>query len=76
MQASTLASLFKRYVNVLSSLVDAALIRLTGISDSPLHLSTDSDFHVYTRHGRQISLLWNSSDSWVQPAFFRTAVGA
>jgi uncharacterized protein len=37
-----------------ASLADAALIRLAEITDSPLLLTTDSDFHIYRRHGRQM----------------------
>jgi len=53
-QVGSVGSLFKRYENVSASLADAALIRLAEISDSPLLLTTDSDFHVYRRHGRQV----------------------
>jgi predicted nucleic acid-binding protein len=52
-QIGAVSSLFKRYVNVPASLADAALIRLAEINDSPLLLTTDSDFHIYRRHGRQ-----------------------
>jgi predicted nucleic acid-binding protein len=52
-QISAVSSLFKRYENVPASLADAALIRLAEIHDSPLLLTTDSDFHIYRRHGRQ-----------------------
>jgi predicted nucleic acid-binding protein len=52
-QVAPVSSLFKRYENVPASLADAALIRLTEINDSPLLLTTDSDFHIYRRHGRQ-----------------------
>ena len=52
-QISSVSSLFKRYENVPASLADAALIRLAEINDSPLLLTTDSDFHIYRRHGRQ-----------------------
>ena len=52
-QIGAVSSLFKRYENVPASLADAALIRLAEINDSPLRLSTDSDFHIYRRHGRQ-----------------------
>jgi predicted nucleic acid-binding protein len=44
---------FLRYENVPASLADAALIRLSEITDAPLLLTTDSDFHIYRRHGRQ-----------------------
>jgi predicted nucleic acid-binding protein len=53
-QISSVSSLFKRYENVPDSLADAALIRLAEINDSPLLLTTDCDFHIYRRHGRQI----------------------
>ena len=52
-QIGSISSLFKRYANVPASLADAALIRLAEINDSPLLLTTDSDFHIYRRHGRQ-----------------------
>jgi len=52
-QIGAVSSLFKRYENVPASLADAALIRLAEINDSPLLLTTDSDFHIYHRHGRQ-----------------------
>lgn len=52
-QISAVSSLFKRYENVPASLADAALIRLAEIHDSPLLFTTDSDFHIYRRHGRQ-----------------------
>ncbi|MFN4867399.1 MAG: type II toxin-antitoxin system VapC family toxin [Cyanobium sp.] len=50
----SVSSLFKRYENVPASLADAALIRLAEINDSPLLLTTDGDFHIYRRHGRQV----------------------
>ena len=52
-QISSVSSLFRRYENVPASLADAALIRLAELNDSPLLLTTDSDFHIYRRHGRQ-----------------------
>ena len=52
-QIGAVSSLFKRYENVPVSLADAALIRLAEINDSLLLLTTDSDFHIYRRHGRQ-----------------------
>ena len=53
-QIGSVSSLFKRYENVPASLGDATLIRLAEIIDSPLLLATDSEFHVYRRHGRQM----------------------
>lgn len=52
-QIGSVTSLFKRYENAPASLADAALIRMAEIHDSPLLLTTDSDFHSYRRHGRQ-----------------------
>jgi predicted nucleic acid-binding protein len=52
-QIQAVHNLFKRYENVPASLADAALIRLAEISDAPMLLTTDSDFHIYRRHGRQ-----------------------
>jgi uncharacterized protein len=52
-QIAAVSTLFRRYDNVPASLADAALIRLAEILDSPLLLTTDSDFHIYRRHGRQ-----------------------
>jgi hypothetical protein len=51
-QVCSVSSLFKRYENVPASLADAALIRLAEINDSPLLLTTDSDFQIYRRNGR------------------------
>ncbi|MBE9154245.1 MULTISPECIES: type II toxin-antitoxin system VapC family toxin [unclassified Cyanobium] len=52
-QIGSVSSLFKRYENVPASLADTALIRLSEMNDSPLLLTTDNDFHIYRRHGRQ-----------------------
>jgi predicted nucleic acid-binding protein len=52
-QIGSVRLLFKRYENVPASLADAALIRLSEMFDSPLLLTTDSDFDIYRRHGRQ-----------------------
>ncbi len=53
-QITAVSTLFKRYDNVPVSLADAALIRLSEINDAPRLLTTDSDFHIYRRHGRQV----------------------
>jgi predicted nucleic acid-binding protein len=52
-QIGSVSSIFKRYENVPASLADAALFRQAEMYDSPLLLTTDSDFHIYRRHGRQ-----------------------
>jgi uncharacterized protein len=52
-QIGSISSLFKHYENVPASLADATLIRVAEIDDSPLLLTTDSNFRIYRRHGRQ-----------------------
>jgi hypothetical protein len=36
------------------SLADACLVRMTEVLSDPLVLTTDSDFRIYRRLGRQI----------------------
>ena len=38
------------------SLADACLVRMTETFADPIVLTTDTDFRVYHRHGRQIIL--------------------
>lgn len=58
-QIGAVSSLFRRYENVPASLADAALIRLSEITDAPLLLTTERDCHIYRRHGRQTIPLIN-----------------
>ena len=44
----------RKYASVPMSLADACLVRMSETMDDPLVLTTDSDFHVYRRHGRQV----------------------
>lgn len=53
-QINAVSTLFKRYEHVPASLADASLIRLAEIHDAPVLLTTDSDFQIYRRHGRQM----------------------
>jgi len=46
-------SLMARYANVPMSLADACLVRISELYPSSLVLTTDSDFNIYRRHGRQ-----------------------
>jgi uncharacterized protein len=46
--------LLKKYADVPMSLADACLVRMAEILSDPMLLTTDSDFHVYRRHGRQV----------------------
>jgi uncharacterized protein len=38
------------------SLADACLVRMTETLADPVFLTTDSDFHIYRRHSRQVVL--------------------
>lgn len=44
----------QKYANVPMSFADACLVRMTEIVPDPLLLTTDADFRVYRRHGRQV----------------------
>lgn len=47
-------ALLQKYAAVPMSLADACLVRMTEIVADPLLLTTDSDFHIYRRHRRQV----------------------
>jgi predicted nucleic acid-binding protein len=46
--------LMQRYADVPMSLADACLVRMTEVLPEPLLLTTDADFRVYRRNGRQV----------------------
>lgn len=46
--------LLQKYADVPMSLADACLVRMTEVLSNPIVLTTDSDFRVYRRHGRQV----------------------
>ena len=46
--------LMAKYADVPASLADASLVRMTETLDTPTVLTTDTDFHFYRRHGRQM----------------------
>jgi predicted nucleic acid-binding protein len=46
--------LMQKYGDVPASLADAALVRMTETLADPTVLTTDADFRVYRRHGRQM----------------------
>ncbi len=52
-QINAVSTLFKQCENFPASLADAALIHLAEINDSSVLLTTDSNFQIYRRHGRQ-----------------------
>ncbi|MFZ5691367.1 MAG: type II toxin-antitoxin system VapC family toxin [Pseudomonadota bacterium] len=45
--------LMLKYENVPMAFADACLVRMSEIFSDPIVLTTDSDFHVYRRLGRQ-----------------------
>jgi predicted nucleic acid-binding protein len=45
-------ALMEKYSGVPMSLADACLVRMTEILSDPALLTTDADFRVYRRHGR------------------------
>ena len=46
--------LMQKYADVSMSLADACLVRMTEIVADPILLTTDTDFHIYRRHSRQV----------------------
>jgi len=44
----------QKYSDLPMSLADACLVRMTETLPDPILLTTDTDFGVYRRHGRQI----------------------
>ena len=46
--------LVEKYADVPMSLADACLVRMTETFADPIVLTTDEDFRVYRRHGRQV----------------------
>jgi predicted nucleic acid-binding protein len=47
-------ALMRKFADVPMSFADACLVRLTELLPEPVVLTTDSDFRVYRRHGRQV----------------------
>jgi predicted nucleic acid-binding protein len=45
--------LMEKYADLPMSLADACFVRMTEIMADPVLLTTDTDFRVYRRHGRQ-----------------------
>jgi predicted nucleic acid-binding protein len=46
--------LLEKYASVPMSLADACLVRMTEAMADPILLTTDDDFRIYRRHGRQV----------------------
>ena len=47
-------ALMKKYADVPISLADACLVRMTETLSDPVVLTTDADFRIYRRHGRNV----------------------
>jgi predicted nucleic acid-binding protein len=45
--------LLEKYADLPISLADACLVRMTETLNDPVLLTTDTDFRIYRRHGRQ-----------------------
>jgi predicted nucleic acid-binding protein len=46
--------LLEKYADVPMSFADACLVRMSETLNNPKLLSTDADFRIYRRHGRQV----------------------
>jgi len=44
----------QKYADIPMSLADACLVRISETLAEPIILTTDADFRVYRRHGRQV----------------------
>ena len=51
--ADAVLRLLRKYADVPVSFADACLVRMTETLNDPILLTTDSDFRIYRRHGRQ-----------------------
>lgn len=52
--ADDVLRLMTKYSNVPMAFGDACLVRMTEILSDPILLTTDGDFRIYRRHGRQV----------------------
>ena len=53
-ELGSILKLMEKYEEVPMSLADACLVRMSEKLADPVILTTDADFRVYRRHGRQI----------------------
>jgi len=53
-EQQAILALMEKYADVPMSLADACLVRMTEVLPDPVLLTTDSDFHIYRRHSRQV----------------------
>ena len=52
-QLDSVLKLMEKYKGVPASLADASLVRMSELHSKPRVLTTDGDFALYRRHGRQ-----------------------
>jgi uncharacterized protein len=52
--SNAVLKLLQKYGDVPMSFADACLVRMTETVNDPMLLTTDGDFRIYRRHGRQI----------------------
>ena len=52
--ADEILRLMKKYSDVPMAFADACLVHMTEVYSDPILLTTDSDFGIYRRHGRQV----------------------
>ena len=52
--ADAVLKLLEKYSKVPMSFADACLVRMTEVVNNPKLLTTDADFRIYRRHGRQV----------------------
>ena len=52
--AQAVLRLMQKYADVPMSFADACLVRMTETLNDPVLLTTDADFRIYRRHGRQV----------------------
>ena len=65
-EMDTLRSLLKQYQDIGMDFADACVVRLAELTDSVAVCTTDTDFRVYRKHGRQVIPILAPFDS--QPA--------
>ena len=51
---SEVLGLRTKFANVPMSLADACIVRMSEILPDPVVVTTDADFRIYRRHGRQV----------------------
>jgi hypothetical protein len=50
----SVVKLMEKHADVPMSFADACLVRMTETLNDPMLLTTDTDFRIYRRHGRQV----------------------